>query len=200
MKDKKVRFIRVKGRIIPIRGKRAETKKGYAKISAGILAGGAGAASASKNLKSSFGSFRKSSEFLGLSRLVAKGSKTQSSFIKKAAVSKLRGIKLTNKARTKFGLAIGISSLLLGSGVNDLFKKDSNIRDEVSGIAGTVGAGLIVGAVGKKFGIKATGINELFSGFARQGRKLSKMKISRVSRTRFDSKRMRKGTQFEFKF
>lgn len=197
-------FRRIHGRIVPIKKKKdsmkSEPGKGAAKIATGSVTGIIGAKLASKDLKKSFSFFRSSSQLRGAAQLSERGSKTYSKLIKKAAKKKLLGIKARNLSRSKFGLALGISTAVISSGVADFFSKESDLRDEVSGAVGTAAGVAIVSASARKFGIRARGLGELFAGFSIKGRSLSKRKIQDIAKTKFDPSRTRKSRQLDFGF
>lgn len=196
-----VTFRRINGRIVPIRKKDGSNPKlGAGKIVAGAAIGYLGAKSGTKDLKKSFSLFRRSSQILGLSKLAQQGSATRSNFIRKAAKFKLGAIKKTKISRTKFGLALGVSSIVISSGVTDLFEMDNQVKDEVGGVVGSVVGAAITYRAAKRFGLKARNVTELFTGFSRTGRMMSNKKIRKISKTAFDPKRVRKGTQLELGF
>lgn len=197
-----IQFRRIRGRIIPIKKKKesmqSDSLKGSAKIAIGTALGITGSSLASKELKKSFSAFRESSNLRGIARLSEKGSKTFNKFIKLSAKQKIQGMKSAKLARTKFGLALGISTALISSGSSDFFNKDSDVRDEVSGAVGTVAGAGITYLTAKKFKIKATSLTDLFSGFSSRGSMLSRLKINKIAKTAYKGKKPKPGTQFEF--
>lgn len=195
-------FRRIRGRIIPIKKKKdsnaADPVKGSAKIVTGSVIGAIGSKSSAKSLRESFNLFKNAAEMRGASRLAAKGSETANKFIRLAAKSKLSGIKARNISKTKFGLAVAVSSGIISSGVSDFFKKDSDVRDEVSGAVGTAASVAVVALTAKKFKIKASNLSELFTGFSKRGSMLSMKKINKIAKTAYKGKRPKPGTQMKF--
>lgn len=196
-----ITFRKINGRIVPIRKKDGSNPTvGAGKITAGAAIGYLGASSATKDLKKSFSLFRKSAQITGLSKLAQAGSSTRSKFIKNAAKFKLGGIKKARISKTKFGLALGISSLVISSGVTDFFPSSNEYKDEISSAVGSVVAAGIAYKAGKKFGLKARNISDLFSGFSRTGRMKSGKKVRDIAKTAFNPKNVRKGTQLDLGF
>lgn len=198
-----VKFVRIRGRIVPIRKKdsnSADPQKGAIKTGGGVAIGIASAVSASKDLKRSFGFYNKTTNLRSASKLATFGSNTYSKLITKASKAKLSARTFRNLSRKKFGVGLAISTALISSGVSDFFRKDSDIRDEVSGAIGTAAGAAIVATTAKKFGIRASSVGDLFVGFNRIGRARSMDKIRRISKTKFKAGRVRKNTQLKFKF
>lgn len=199
-------FRRIKGKIIPIKKKSKEDKlkpdpiKGSLKVATGTGLAIFGGKSAAKDLSKSFKSFKLSAENRAISKLAHKGSATSSKFIKRSAIFKLAGRKLATKSRTKFGLALGLSGIVIGSGTSDFFRKDQELADEASGTIGTVVSAGVVGLAAKRFKLKAKSIDELFGAFKSRGRFLSKSKIEKIAKTKFDPNRPKKGRQLRFDF
>lgn len=194
-------FRKINGRIVPIRKKDGSNPTvGAGKIAAGTAIGYLGAKSATKDLKKSFSLFRKSAQITGLSKLAGAGSATRSKFIKNAAKFKLGGIRAAKISKTKFGLALGVSSLVIGSGVTDLFPSANEYKDEIGGAVGSAAGAVIAYKTGKKFGLKAKNISDLFAGFSRTGRAKSSKKVRDIAKTAFDPKNVRKGTQLDLGF
>lgn len=196
-------FRRVRGRIVPIKRKKkdslqSEPVKGAVKVAAGSVIGIAGTRSASKELKKSFRLFRESAGLRGTAKLAKKNPNIYNTLIRSAAKSKLGGMKSAKLARGKFGIALGLSTTVLSSGVSDFFRKDSSVRDEISGIAGTAAGAGLVALTARKFKIKASNISDLFSGFSARGSRLTREKIKKISKTKYNPKRVRKGTQLKF--
>jgi hypothetical protein len=196
-------FRRIRGRVVPIKKKKdleSDPVKGSFKAAGGASIAIGGSLSATKSLEKSFKAFRKSSQFRGASKITTAGTGLHSKLIRLAAKSKLSGVRHRNVAKGKFGIALAASSFLISSGVSDFFKKDSDIRDEVSGAVGTAASAAAVSLTARKFGIRAKTVNDLFLGFARKGKKLSTKKIKDIASTKFDPSRKRKGTQLKFDF
>lgn len=180
-------FRRIRGRIVPIKKKKdsleASPEKGAIKVASGGLLGVLGAKSATKDLKKSFKLFRRSAIFQGAaSRQPLKSKKYE--MIKDAAKLKIKGRRLRNISKGKFGIAIGLSSALIGSGVSDFFRKDSDISDEIGNTVGAAAGAAIVTASARKFGLKAASVTDLFTGFASRGQRLSRQKIRQIRKAK----------------
>lgn len=178
-----IQFRKIRGRIVPIQvdDDRSHPKRGAAKILAGTTIAATGSISGRKDLTKSYRQFRKAAIHRGFSRKENMFKFARELNRSKAAALKIAGKRSAIRARTKFGIAIGLGAALISSGTVDLFDPKSDIKDEVAGITGTVVTGGIVALAAKKFGIKATSVDKLFSKFATSGKKLSRLKTRSIS-------------------
>lgn len=202
--SEQVRFIRVRGRIIPIRSKKKKNQKyvdASMKTGLGVGIGVASTMSASKSFKQSWSLHRKSSDFRAMKKLVAPKSKKRLQFSKKMRQLKIEGLKKGGIGSKKLAIGLTVGSFFVGSAVNDLFKgtKYKEAGDEVGTIAtGALGA-LSAGFIARKFGVKARSIESLNNALMRKGKYLSSKKTSTMRGTGLGiKKRSKKVTQLRF--
>lgn len=181
---KNVRFIRIRGRVVPIKINKNSDKYKSASIKAGAGIGAATIASVSglRDFKKSWKFHRKSSDFASMTKMVAPKSMNRLKFSKRAKIESIKGLKSSKIGSRKLAIGIGIGSFLLGSAINDLFKgtKQESIGDEVSTVAtGAIGA-ISAGFIARKFGLRARSVESLNRVLKDKGQFLRQGKISKI--------------------
>lgn len=198
-----VTFIRRRGKIIPIRKKKKEKKdiKSAAIKSAGSAAILVGSAKASARMvEKSRPHFTKAAHIRGASKL-AQSKAMKASLIKKAARSKIKGLRFQGRARGILGLGTFVASIFAGSAAGDIYKGD-DISDEVAGFAAATVPFLGTLAF-RKFGKVRFGGKDPKSAFRniqKFGEKQSREVVRMFEKTKFKTGRVKKGTQMEFGF
>lgn len=195
-----VKFIRVNGRIVPIKKKKdANNKKAAAKgaASAVVLAGSAKASS--DMVKKSRPNFVKSAQLRGASKLAGKGTKLRNKLIRKAAESKIKGLRFQSRAGIVLGLGTAISSIFASSAGADIFD-DNKSGDEITAFA--TSAIPFIGALAfrKLAKVRFGGNNpqKTFSNIQRFGQSQSRDIVRKFDKARFKgNKRKKRGDQLD---
>jgi hypothetical protein len=190
--ENQVRFVRIKGRVIPIRLKKKENRKMFGagvKSAAGVSTVLLTKKLAEKDLSKSFKFFRKGSDFAAMRKLVSRKSPNRTKFIKESAKFKIKGKKFSKRGNFKLNLGIGIGSLLLGSATSDVFEstvKNKLAKDFSDEVGGAVSAGLtfaVTSIIAKRFKVKARSVEGLTGALRSRGSALASKKLIRVRKS-----------------
>lgn len=155
MNNKEVKFVRIRGRIIPIKNKGFEKKD---IVNTGLVATGLGVSAGSglysANLfKKSYGAYNLAAHLRGLSKVnKSVGSKLYSTMIKDAAKVKVAANGMSIRAFGVASLGATIGSTLAGYGALNLTKDRAN-KETSFGVASalaTIGSGLGLAILAKK--------------------------------------------------
>jgi len=201
MAEKNVRFIRIRGRVVPIKIRREKVKKASIKAGAGLGIAAIGAKLGSMDLKKSFSSFRKGSDFAAMRKLVSRESSQRNRLIKSAAKFKVRGKGFARTGKFKIDIGLALGSILLGSAATDVIdtSPNENAREVSDEIGNAISTALTIGAiglVGRRFRVRAKTSEQLLKGMRSRGRKMAVNKMNMVKSTGL-KKRIPRGTQLE---
>ena len=196
-----VRFIRVRGRVVPIRKKEKTNKyaSASAKISSGVAIGALTSKAGLTDLKKSWFSYNKSSDFKAMMKLVKRGSTKRNELRTTSAAFKVlgKGFSKRGNLKIKFGLTLG--GLAVGSGISDLFKgtKARDYGDEVSGVFAAGLTAASISLIGRKFKVRAKDLSGLNSELSLRGKRMASEKFLKVASSGLGVSK-KKGFQYKF--
>lgn len=195
-----VKFIRVNGRIVPIKKKKdANKKKAAAKGVASAVALGASAKVSSDMVKKSRPNFVKSAQLRGASKLAGKGTKLRNDLIKRSAKAKIKGLRFQSRAGLVLGLGTAISSIFASSAGADIFD-DNKSGDEITAFATSTIPFLGALAFRKLAKVRFGGNNpqKAFSNIQRFGQSQSRDIIRKFDKAKFKgNNRKKRGDQLD---
>lgn len=156
MEQKNVRFIRKNGKIIPIKQKNSEAKKGAAMIGAGFALSASSGYAAGKIFKSATKSASKSINLRKGAQLAfdfehgSGNKKIQETLLRASAKRAKETAKKINRSRALYkGGAILLGGALIGEGMTMLQKETSHTGNIAAGMAG-YGAAAVAGSLFRK--------------------------------------------------
>ena len=186
-----VKFVRIRGRIVPIR-KKQDDAKGVAMIATGAATSIASGLYAGKQIQKANFAFARSANLRGAAKLVfSKKSPNYGGLIKQSAAFKMAGRSLTRKSSAALFIGTSIGGVLASVGANRIFN-DKN-RDKkslkVESIGLAVGAlGLLpFGKMGKISGLvrssikSKSAVKDIFSAWSKSGAAKSSSTVNKYA-------------------
>jgi hypothetical protein len=203
-----VKFVRIKGRIVPIKEKDTRAK-GYAQLAAGAGISVASGVHAGKILRKATGAFSHSAKVRGASKLVmGKKSTTYLKLIKEAATYKTLGKSLTKKSSAALFIGTTVGGVLGSIGANNILKKGHSderaLKVEAIGVGiGTIGL-LPFGKAAKlsklgRFIGKKTSVKDAFNAYKASGMRKTSDTINKFSKTAYKGFKAKKGNVYNAK-
>ena len=191
-----VRFVRINGRVVPIRKRKAE---GITALGTGAMISAGAALKSADIVKEAHQFYGRSANLRGASKLVfSKGSPTYRELIRNAAVTRIAGKRLARKGFGTLALGLGLGSALVTLGIKKLSPKNQTEEETMAKAAtatGLVTAGAL-GIFGRKANLdglvkiarKAKGkkaVDELFGLWSKNGIRKTTNTIRKYSRATY---------------